>query len=278
MNYSPLRYPGGKSKLSPHIKEIITLNRQDKGIYVEPYAGGAGVALYLLLEEVVSEIHINDADIAIYSFWKTLTEHLDDLIDFIENVHITMDTWYEKKYILENSALFTLKDVGFATFFLNRTNRSGILKGGVIGGKKQNGEYRLDARFNKVNLLKKILKISEFRKRIKVSNIDAADFLLGLKSKLNDNDLIYLDPPYYIKGQGLYRNFYNHDDHVNIMNILSDSNFKWVVSYDNNDEIKKMYQKFHQKEYTLNYSANAKLKGKEVIIYSNNLTCLDLKL
>ncbi|MER1713873.1 DNA adenine methylase, partial [Proteus mirabilis] len=272
MNYSPLRYPGGKSKLSPHIKEIITLNRQDKGIYVEPYAGGAGVALYLLLEEVVSEIHINDADIAIYSFWKTLTEHLDDLIDFIENVHITMDTWYEKKYILENSALFTLKDVGFATFFLNRTNRSGILKGGVIGGKKQNGEYRLDARFNKVNLLKKILKISEFRKRIKVSNIDAADFLLGLKSKLNDNDLIYLDPPYYIKGQGLYRNFYNHDDHVNIMNILSDSNFKWVVSYDNNDEIKKMYQKFHQKEYTLNYSANAKLKGKEVIIYSNNLT------
>lgn len=276
MNYSPLRYPGGKSKLSPHIKEIIQVNRYEKGIYVEPYAGGAGVALYLLLEEVVSNVHINDVDIAIYSFWKTLIDHTDELLNFIECVDITMDTWHEKKYILENSSLFSLKDIGYATFFLNRTNRSGILKGGVIGGKNQNGNYRLDARFNKSNLLKKITKISKYKNKITVSNCDAANLLLKLRNELGENDLVYLDPPYYIKGQGLYRNFYNHNDHLNIMNILSSSKFKWIVSYDNNDEIKKMYYNFHQKEYTLNYSANVKLKGKEVIIYSNNLNIIEL--
>lgn len=275
MNYTPLRYPGGKSKLSPHIKEIIVNNRKGKGVYVEPYAGGAGVALHLLLEDVVSKIYINDADIAIYSFWKTLIDHTDDLLHFIDNVIISMDTWYENKYILENSEQFSLKDIGFATFFLNRTNRSGILKGGVIGGKSQNGDYKLDARFNKNSLLKKIIKIAEHKNDIIVSNYDAAELLLNLKNKLNENDLVYLDPPYYVKGQGLYRNFYNHEDHLNIMNILSNSKFKWVVSYDNNDEIKKMYQGFHQKEYTLNYSANVKLKGREVIIYSNEMNIVD---
>jgi DNA adenine methylase len=118
----------------------------------------AGVALCLLLEGWVSTVHINDADIAVYSFWKSLVDHPDELLNFIDNVKVTMDTWHEKKYILENASLFQTMELGFATFFLNRTNRSGILKGGVIGGKEQNGNYKLDARFNKTNLLERIKK------------------------------------------------------------------------------------------------------------------------
>jgi len=271
MNYSPLRYPGGKSKLSPHIKDLICKNDLEGCQYVEPYAGGAGVALYLLLEGWVSKVHINDADIAIYSFWKSLVEHSDELLSFIDNVKVDMDTWHEKKYILENSSLFETKELGFATFFLNRTNRSGILKGGVIGGKEQKGNYKLDARFNKSNLLERIKKIADKANSIAVSNSDAASLLMEVKSNDTKEVIVYLDPPYYVKGQGLYRNYYNHDDHLHIMNVLSSSDFKWVVSYDNNEQIKNMYANFRQVEYTLKYSAQFKSEGKEVIIYSNNL-------
>ncbi|MBC8945197.1 DNA adenine methylase [Xenorhabdus indica] len=271
MNYSPLRYPGGKTKLAPHIKNLIEINGIKRCKYVEPYAGGAGVALSLLINGYASHIHINDADIAVYSFWKVLVENTDELIDFIQNIDVSIETWHRQKEILASPVEYSTLELGLATFFLNRTNRSGILKGGVIGGKNQNGNYKLDARFNKTNLLSRIEKIRNFRDAITVSNDDAADLLIKLKSELTGNSIVYLDPPYYIKGQGLYRNYYNHDDHVKIMNILSDVDFRWVVSYDNNDEIKKIYNCFRQHEYTLNYSAQCKSKGKEVIIYSDTL-------
>ncbi|WP_447882716.1 DNA adenine methylase [Serratia fonticola] len=271
MNYSPLRYPGGKAKLAPHIKSLIQINCLEGCEYVEPYAGGAGVALSLLMDGSVSHIHINDADLAIYSFWKVLTEHTDELIDFIKHVDISIEKWHEQKRILSCPKEYSSLELGFATFFLNRTNRSGILKGGVIGGKNQDGKYKLDARFNKSNLLSRIDKIGQLADKITVSNEDAADLLLKLKSAPSGNSIVYLDPPYYIKGQGLYRNYYNHDDHVNIMSILSDVSFKWIVSYDNNDEIKKIYNNYRQHEYILNYSAQCKAKGKEVIIYSDEL-------
>lgn len=276
MNYSPLRYPGGKAKLAPHMKDIIRKNNLEGCLYVEPYAGGAGVALSLLLEGWASKIHINDADLAVYSFWKTATEHTEDLINFIETVNVSMESWYEQKYILENPSFFTLKELGFASFFLNRTNRSGILKGGVIGGKSQSGNYKLDARFNKKNLIKRIIKIQKHAEKIIVSNDDAALLLQQIKNTQNEKVIVYLDPPYYVKGQGLYRNYYNHDDHIHIRDILLDSNFNWIVSYDNNDEIKSMYSSFRQIDYTLNYSAQFKSKGKEVIIYSNSLNTQDI--
>ncbi|MDC9622409.1 DNA adenine methylase [Xenorhabdus sp. XENO-7] len=271
MNYSPLRYPGGKTKLAPHIKSLISKNGLEGCEYVEPYAGGAGVALSLLIDGYVSRIHINDADFAIYSFWKVLVENTDELIDFIKNIDVSIETWHKQKKILASPTEYSFLELGFATFFLNRTNRSGILKGGVIGGKNQDGNYKLDARFNKSNLLFRIENIRKFTDGITVSNDDAADLLIRLKSELTENSIVYLDPPYYIKGQGLYRNYYSHDDHVRIMTILSDMNFRWIVSYDNNDEIKKIYNRYRQHEYTLNYSAQCKSKGKEVIIYSDTL-------
>lgn len=275
MNYSPLRYPGGKAKLAPHMKDIIRKNNLEGCLYIEPYAGGAGVALSLLLEGWASKIHINDADLAVYSFWKTATEYTEDLINFIETVNVSMESWHEQKYILENPSFFNLKELGFASFFLNRTNRSGILKGGVIGGKSQSGNYKLDARFNKKNLINRLIKIQKHAENIIVSNDDAALLLQKIKDTQNEKIIVYLDPPYYVKGQGLYRNYYNHDDHIHIRDTLLDASFNWIVSYDNNDEIKSMYNSFRQIDYTLNYSAQFKSKGKEVIIYSDNLNIQD---
>lgn len=271
MNYSPLRYPGGKTKLAPHIKKIIEYNDLKGCQYVEPYAGGAGVALTLLMDGYVSNIHINDADYAIYAFWRSLLDYQDVFLNKIENIEVTIENWHLQKNILANFQHYSLLELGVATFFLNRTNRSGILKGGVIGGKEQKGEYKLDARFNKLKLLNQLEKICKLSDKIKVSNNDAAILLTDSELNLSKHSIIYLDPPYYVKGQGLYRNFYNHADHVEIMNTLNKVNFHWIVSYDDSPEIKEIYSKYRQIEYALNYSAQCKMKGKEVIIYSDSL-------
>lgn len=265
--FTPLRYPGGKGKFSKFIKDIIRRNELLDGHYVEPYAGGAGVALELLCTEYVSTIHINDADPAVYSFWVSVLEHTDALCQMIRSVDVDMDSWYKQKEILSSTDKYSTLEVGFAAFFLNRVNRSGILKAGVIGGKKQLGKWKLDARYNKEDLIKRIKKISSFRDRINVYNLDAVELLTEVIPELPENSLVYLDPPYYVNGAGLYRNFYTHDDHVKICDILSDVKHPWIVSYDNVPEIKEIYKEYRKDEYFLSYTAQVKKKGSEVMIY-----------
>lgn len=275
MHYSPLRYPGGKSKFSPYIKNIIETNNIVGCDYYEIYAGGAGVALNLLMDGICKNIHINDADPAVYSFWKSAIYDTENFLRLLNDTPITIDEWYKQKEIINNPLNNSELNLGFSAFFLNRTNRSGILKGGVIGGKKQDGIYRIDNRFKKLDLIKKIQLIGDRAKNIFVTNQDASELLIQINKTNNKNVFIYLDPPYYIKGQGLYRNFYSHEDHVNIKNILDKSHFHWLVSYDNNDNIKQIYGNYRQKEHILNYSAQLKTKAKEIIIYSHSLKIPD---
>lgn len=280
--YTPLRYPGGKGKLSYFLKDVIEQNSLNDGAYAEPYAGGAGVALELLLEEYVRKIYINDADFAVYSFWSSVINDTDNLCRLISNAKINMDEWRFHRYVISNPTEFTKLEIGFSAFFLNRTNRSGILKAGVIGGKSQNGKWRMDVRFNRDDLISRIENIANYNQRIVVTNLDALEFLEALNfldsvDKADKNKtLLYLDPPYYIKGQGLYRNFYEHDDHVLVMEKLRDINFpKWLVSYDNAKEIKDIYSDFPQVEYSLQYTAQQKKSGEEVMIFSPEVVIPD---
>lgn len=262
MFYTPLRYPGGKGKLSYYIKSLIDENSLNDGSYIEPYAGGAGVALELLLQEYVRYIHINDIDIAIYSFWNSILNNTENFSKLVHDTKIDLENWEKQKNILLNSEKHSMLEIGFATFFLNRTNRSGILKAGVIGGKAQLGKWKIDVRFNKKDLLKRIEKIANYSSRIYIYNLDTLDLLKSLPIQAPEKTLLYLDPPYYVKGQGLYRNFYEHDDHVAVMNALNNTNFPyWIVSYDNHEEIKNIYNKFRIKEYDLQYTAHKKRTG-----------------
>ena len=269
MYHTPLRYPGGKAKFAPKIKSIIE-NNDLHGHYVEPYAGGAGVALDLLFSGVCTDIHINDLDLAIYHFWKSITEETEDFIRLVSKTDVTIEEWHKQKEILKQDDISPIER-GFAAFFLNRTNRSGILKGGVIGGLQQLGNYKLDCRFNKETLIKRIQKIGSLSNKIHVYNQDTEKWLLEIDNLIPSNSLIYLDPPYYEKGQGLYRNFYNHQDHKSIKEKLIKVKTPWVVSYDNNQNIRDIYQQYRQEEYILNYSASKKMKATEVIIYSDSI-------
>jgi DNA adenine methylase len=272
--YSPLRYPGGKASFSPFIAQVMEQNGLAGGHYLEPYAGGAGVALSLLFSGHASHIHINDADPAVFAFWQSVTAYPQDLLDLLESTPITMSEWFKWRSVLREECQASVVEKGFATLFMNRTNRSGILKAGVIGGKNQEGTYKLDARFKKDAIAQRISTIADKAKQISVYSEDALQLLKRCADFLPRNSLIYLDPPYYVKGRGLYRNYYQHDDHVAIAKTIQMQKFKspWVVSYDNAQEICDMYQMSQSLTYGLNYSAQRRYVGSEVMFFSSKLS------
>lgn len=267
MVYSPLRYPGGKGKLEPFMEMLIEQTGHIGGIYIEPFAGGAGIALELLEKDIVSEIVINDLDKGIYSFWKAILSETERFIDDISNIALTIDEWNHQRTVIENSSRYSY-ELGFATFYLNRTNRSGIIKGGVIGGIEQNGSWKMDARFNREALIERILKISRRKKNIHIYNKDVSSFVLNYLPKYEQNAFVYFDPPYFGKGKQLYLNFFSYDDHVRIERMInSQVNCDWVITYDDVKEIADIYQNYILRRFDLNYSAGVKRKASEIIIF-----------
>lgn len=275
---SPLRYPGGKRKLFKYTKELILKNTLQHCTYIEPFAGGAGLALELLDKGIVDTIILNDVDRSIYAIWYSILNHTEAFCNLITSTEVTMERWYiEKERQLEKNEL-DLLTLGFSTFFLNRTNRSGIINGGVIGGKEQTGTYKLDCRFNKEGLIKRIQEIASKKDNILLYNLDAIEFINNVLINYQENAFIFLDPPYYKKGPELYQNHYLHQDHIELCNeITHNIHCPWIVTYDNNDVIKEMYSHFTQQEFSLTYSAQNKCKGKEVMIYSNNIIPLEME-
>lgn len=275
--YSPLRYPGGKAPFAPFIAKVMAVNSVEGGHYLEPYAGGAGVALDLLFHGHASHIHINDADPAVYAFWIAATQHSNELLTLLESTPITIEEWFKWRSVLREDCKATLIERGFATLFMNRTNRSGILKAGVIGGQGQSGTYKLDARFKKDVIAARIKEIAKRASDISVYCEDSLRLLNQCSEFLPKKSLIYLDPPYYVKGKGLYRNYYEHEDHVAIAKTLQRKRFNWpwVVSYDNTEEICAMYQLSQSLSYGLNYTAQRRYVGSEVMFFSQNLVIPD---
>lgn len=271
-SYSPLRYPGGKSRLANFIKLTLKLNGLEQGAYVEPFAGGAGIAMCLLLENKVSKVMINDLDPAVYAFWHSTLNHTEELCEKIYKTPVNMKTWHEQKYIFNQKDIREPLELGFATFFLNRTNRSGILTGGVIGGLQQTGKWKIDARYPKEKLVQNIQSISLKKDEITLSNQDARDFIRKYQNQFTSDTLIYLDPPYFHKGQKLYHNALNPDDHCLIAHTVhNELNFHWIVSYDDTEEISQLYLNNRKESYPLNYTAANRYHGKEIIIYSDSL-------
>jgi DNA adenine methylase len=243
---------------------------------VEPYAGGAGIALNLLILEYASCIHLNDINRPVFAFWHSVINSTDKLCGMVRDVKITAEEWRRQKVIQRKQEDFDLLELGFSTFFLNRTNRSGIINAGMIGGTKQDGDWKIDARFNKVGLCQRIEKIALHRSRIRLYNLDAAAFITGVLPSLPPNTLTYLDPPYYLKAERLYQNHYSHADHLAISKLVKEIKTPWIVSYDHRPEIVEMYKKLPTIVYGMNYSAADRYEGSEVMFFSNQLAIPDV--
>jgi len=271
--YSPLRYPGGKGFLVSEFKKIINLIGLDKPIYIEPYAGGAGVALALLFSNKVERIVINDLDDTIYSFWKAAIEKPEKFSRKIIATPVTVKEWRKQKkiYLDKNADKFNR---GFATFFLNRTNRSGVMNAGPIGGMDQRGKYKINSRYNKKELVLRVRKIGVYRKYIEVLNQEGIE--LTKKYLGRDKIFIYLDPPYFKKGAMLYLNTYkekNHEDLAGLLNENADSD--WILTYDELKRVRELYSDRVRRRLELKYnvydSTNVR-KARELMIFSDSVS------
>lgn len=269
-SYSPLRYPGGKAKIYDQVKNIIKSNFTNPPIYVEAFAGGSSLALKLLFKEIVSEIHINDLDNSIYAFWYSIKYHKNEFISKINTAILTIDEWKIQKSIYKSTDNVSLLDKGFATFYLNRTNRSGVLASGPIGGHSQTGNYKMDCRFNKINLITLIEKIYLQIEKIHIYNEDAKIFISKIDQAYN-NAFIYLDPPYVNQGPNLYLNHFNESDHKELKTAVSNLNNKWLVTYDNVNLINDIYSDYRRDLFEIKYSMAIKRTENEIAIYSNSL-------
>lgn len=269
MNISPLRYPGGKNKLTPLISLLIEKSNISNPIYVEPFVGGAGVALNLLVSGTVDQIVINDYDKAIYSVWRAILDDTDRFVEFIATVPLTIEEWKKQKEIYICSQKYSM-ELGMATFYLNRTNHSGILSAGPIGGYEQRGNYLMDVRFNRQRLIERIQTISKFKSQIHIYNKDVRSFATNYLGKYLDNAFVYFDPPYFNKGKALYKNYFRYKDHREVSELIQNLQCPWIVTYDNVDEIIKMYEAYTCRFFDLNYSVANSGKTSEVMFLSDD--------
>jgi DNA adenine methylase len=268
--YSPLRYPGGKALLAKELEEIISKIGLSKPTYVEPYAGGAGAALSLLFTDKVKEIIINDKDPRIFAFWKSITEHPKKFAQRIKVTPVTIEEWKKQKKIYSDLEA-DIFDKGFATFFLNRTNRSGLLNGNPIGGINQTGSYKIDARYNKDALIERVLKIGRYKKRIEVRNNEGIE--LTKKYIGRSNTFIYLDPPYFVQGAMLYFSDYTALHHKELADLLNDNAKKhWLLTYDERNKIKDLYPKRHRERRPYHYRVRDSRKARELMIFSDSIS------
>jgi DNA adenine methylase len=266
---SPLRYPGGKGKLANFIKLVMVENDLVGSEYVELYAGGASVALSLLFEDYATHIHINDVNRGVCAFWEAVIEETDQLCSRISSTCLSVKEW-DRQRAIQRAVDVDRLDLAFSTFFLNRTNRSGIIQGGIIGGRAQTGIWKIDARWKVEDLIARIQKIARFRTRITVTGLDASDFLDSRLPQL-DEAFLYLDPPYYGKGRGLYESFYEHGDHAEIARTVRNLDVPWIVSYDAAPEIADIYEGATAIRYGLRYTARERFEGSEVMFFSPRL-------
>ena len=265
---SPLRYPGGKWRFTPFFNNFISRNFDKPPLYIEPYAGGASLALSLLFDNKVSGVWLNDLDPAIYACWYSILHESDRFCEALERIPVTLGERQKQKAIYAQGLARGTFELGFSTFFLNRTNHSGILNGGVIGGVAQLGTWKIDARFHRTELIRRVQRVAEYRKRIKLTCLDAAILIKGLRQA--SNCLVYLDPPYVSAGKALYMNAYKESDHALVRQAVGRLNRKWIVSYDSVPLVKKLYRQYRVRGVELVHTARVAKLGHEVLFFSDD--------
>lgn len=273
LNYrTPLRYPGGKQRLAPFVAEILQCNGAVGWNYAEPYAGGAGVAMELLLTGLVGRVYLNDSSRHVYAFWKSVVGWPDAFCEKISRVSLTVEEWKRHREVVRSPESHDVLDLGFSTFYLNRCNRSGILSGGVIGGLEQKGRWRLDARFPRNELITRVENIAALKARIVVTNMDAETFIQRRVNRLKPQTFVYCDPPYYERAERLYLSAYERKDHARVANVIQNQlAHPWIVSYDSHRAIAALYARRRKFRYSLHYSASRYYAGTELFIFADRL-------
>lgn len=266
---SPFRYPGGKGKLSRFLAYFLVSNNLVGTRLIEPFCGGAGGTLPLLEADLIDRLILNDLNPAVFSFWDSVKNAPDELIKMVLSENVDINAWHHWRNIYNDDTADKIQR-GFSAFFLNRTNRSGILHAGPIGGKDQSGAYKIDCRFNRLNLAKRIEKIAIISDRIDVHSIDAAKLISDIAKPF---DFIYADPPYVKEGKNIYQNFsFDDKKHFNFSVVIKRSPAKWLISYDDHPLVHSLYAKAGINVIEFSYVMNQARVGRELLIASSRLS------
>lgn len=237
-------------------------------VYAEPYAGGASAALHLLAAGVVKSVLLNDADVRIYAVWHSVLTKPDEFIERIQTVDLTMETWREcMAVVAEPGNKPDLFQLGFATFFLNRTNRSGIVVGaGPIGGYDQSGKWLLGARFYRNTLADRVRWIGSKRRKIRASNLDGLSFLRECE-KNEAGTFTFVDPPYIHAGSRLYYDGMTEKAHRKLAaHFHAKSRKHWAMTYDDCELVREMYGDLNIRDLRVQYSLQSRRSANEVLI------------
>ncbi|CAB0580616.1 DNA adenine methylase [Corynebacterium diphtheriae] len=275
---SPLRYPGGKARLAPFLERIIRAQTPAPSYYAEPFAGGAGAALKLLHTGVVEHIHLNDLNPGIASMWRAILEETNEFLHLVTTTPIDLVEWKRQRDIYQTPIGRDDLELGFATFYLNRTNRSGILNAGPIGGLEQRGNWKIDARFNRTGLIKRIQTIATMKNDISITEMDGLDFLDSLKH-LGGELFVYADPPYIVQGEGLYLHAFDEIAHLQLAEKLAEIECPWLLTYDDDHRITDvLYKGGRCATFPIAHTAHKQHVGSEAVIFSKNLELPDMEI
>ena len=265
---SPFRYPGGKAFLYRYLAQALEGLPSDARSYAEPFCGGAGAAVILLKLDLVDDIHLNDADPKVFAAWRSILNETERFAEKIMRTSVDMSTWYDARSVVDRGS-GDLFELGFATFFLNRTSRSGIVFGaGPIGGYDQTGAWKVDARFNREALAERVLWLGRMRERIHLTKEDGLTFLGRSLGRLDvAKTLFFVDPPYVTAGGRLYLNAMDRSKHVAFSDVLQSGFFRhWILTYDDHPLIRQLYCDLEIQDLAVTYSLQRKRTEQEVLI------------
>lgn len=271
---SPLRYPGGKARLARYLARVLASQSAVIDTYCEPYAGGAGAGLQLLSDGHVSRIIINDLNPGIAAFWRSAFYNTEALVELVSECAVNIDSWYEQRAIYLAADDHDDLTLGFATFFLNRTNRSGILSARPIGGLEQTGNWLIDARFNKPDLVSRIRNLKQFSSQVDVREERAVELVRTLNRRTKPV-LLYVDPPYVVQGEELYMTDHSWNEHRRLEQVLTKSPHPWILTYDTDDRTRILYREFRCLRFGISHTAQVQKVGREFMFFSRGLRVPD---
>jgi DNA adenine methylase len=269
---TPLRYPGSKTWLVDYISKFLEYNNLEPEILAEPYAGSGAVAISLLNEGKIDRAFLNEKDPLIVAFWKSTLYHTEELIERIESTEINLSTWNSfRKYLTpEAPKNYSTIDLGFAFFFFNRTNFSGIVTGGPLGGQRQQSKYSISCRFKRDYLVEKVRKIGNLRGKVKIYQGDGIRFLRKIQKRISNREVVYyIDPPYFKSGRDLYRKWFTEDDHIRLSEFLKLFEPPWFLSYDDSEFIKSLYKKSKTQQIYADYQVWKYKRNVKELLFSN---------
>jgi len=282
---SPLRYPGAKRQLIPLFNSLLL--QAPVGTFVEPFAGGASVALHVAVNGLAERVILGEADPLVYAFWYVACFDTPWIIEQIQTVDVTLANWERFKARPGE----TLRDRALSCLFLNRTSFSGILheRSGPIGGRSQRSPYPINCRFPRSELVRRVSVVGELAEAGRIGAVLCGDYqdtiAAAVDHSASRDALLYLDPPFYAKAQTLYRLSFGADDHRRLADYVMGCDIPWLLSYDSHPSIQDLYstplirlpgepedaprRSHHLSRRTLTYTAHSRRGSGDEYIVTN---------